>query len=293
MPSRSPVKIKRDCQAIPTKSSMSMFFLLMMRGDEIQASCSPKIAKWFRHPLCIGNIVTVANFSVVVNVRSYRYVTSRYNMKLSAKTVIKKYSGSVVHIPTFSYNFFLFETLTTQSLSNKQLLDDATIVEQAKMSRFEHVFEEFNGVLRLSTTTETIMAINYAISVYQEFDDAYMVVLDIIDGIENTSFMLFEFIALRLFKFLVSKYKNGDDCYTILVFMAHQVENMEKVFHVKFVNNDGRLVEVVLFIIINIIDIEGVGSSGDEENIKMQKNEDVSGEYEEQRHIKLKMLSLA
>ncbi|KAM7255329.1 hypothetical protein ACFE04_020570 [Oxalis oulophora] len=396
-------------------------------GDEIQASCASKTAKWFRHSLRIGDIVTVARFSVEVNVRSYRYVASKYNMKLSAKTVIKKYSGPAVHIPTFSYNFVLFETLTSQSLANMQLLDvigvvvgitylngngsnlrplpkkilrikdisgseidvvlwspfdaeidDATMVEQAEMSRFVIAFKgmslkNFNDVLRLSTTTGTIMATNDAISVYHEFDDIfkpspiaikdlrsqpvddthqvveertiaellemdatshvgevysckakvvqindevpwwykacrsckrsliahdnffccdscgitdsfsarYKVVLDVTDGTGNTSFMLFESTALQLFKFPVAKYKNGDDCYTVPVFMAHQVENIEKIFHVKFANNDGRLGGGILFIVRNIIDIEGSSSSGDGENVKMQKNEDVPCEYEE------------
>ncbi|KAM7270432.1 hypothetical protein ACFE04_029646 [Oxalis oulophora] len=196
-------------------------------GNEIQASCPPKFSRWFRPILQVGQIVIVAKFSVEGNVRSYRYTSCSYSMKLSSTTVIKKYNGPSIAIPSFSYNFVLFETLSTESLSNELLIDviglivaityldsngqstrpkpkkilrlkdvsgseidvvlwppfddkidDATILHEVEMGRFIIAMKglsvkSYNNELRLSTTAGTILAVNEAISIFQDYDDIF------------------------------------------------------------------------------------------------------------------------
>ncbi|KAM7266352.1 hypothetical protein ACFE04_004249 [Oxalis oulophora] len=231
-------------------------------GNEIQASCPPKFSRWFRPILQVGQIVIVAP---------------------------SKGIGSEIDVvlwPPFD-----------------DKIDDATIIHEVEMGRFIIVMKglsvkSYNNELRLSTTAGTILAVNEAISIFQDYDDIfkpssivvndfrtedanaaikvvdertigelldmnpiYKIALDVEDEIGSTTFILFENSAIQLFKFPASKYRSGNDQHIVPIYMKKQVQNLKKVFHVSLAINDDRFRGGCFFVVGKVFDYDVVNAN--------------------------------
>lgn len=84
----------------------------------IQAVCNPQIARWFRSLLKPGEIIKIGNYILQDNLRTYRYTTCQWSIKMTDTIMIRKYDGPPIAIPICSYDFLPFEMLAQRALQN-------------------------------------------------------------------------------------------------------------------------------------------------------------------------------